>query len=139
MATKQQEERAERKRQRTIQLLDGVPRKRRKPDGRKYLIITAEDAAEIYECLDGSSHHSPEIDRLKDRLSPCGGRPHDTGAPIDEIVQALKHQEICFACSNEGVAGGCSSIGAQKHGRRLGRLLEIARGERKPWENGGGQ
>jgi len=136
MATKQQEERAERKRQRRMQLLDGVPRKIRQPDGRRYLIITAEDAAEIYECLHGSSHHSPAIDRLKDRLCPYGGRQHDVGAPIDEIVQALKHQEICAACGIEGVSSSCNSIDAQKQGRRLGRLLEIARGERRPWQQG---
>jgi hypothetical protein len=105
-----------------------------KPDGKKYIIIPAEDATEIYECLHSSAYRSPTIERLKDRLCPYGGRPHDTGAPIDEIVQALKHQGICAACDIEGQARSCASINAQKHGRRLGRLLEIARGERRPWE-----
>ena len=128
--------RAERKQHRTLELFDGGPREAHSSDGIKYLVITAADASEIYECLHGSSHHSSEIDRLKDRLCPYGGRAHDTGAAIDEIVQALKYQEICVACRHESMERTCESIPARKHGRRLGRLLEIARGERKPWETG---
>jgi hypothetical protein len=127
------DERKALRRKRLLDLAD-APRAARQPDGIRYLIITQADAEEIFDCLWGSPVHSPALDRLFSRLICYADIPHDIGAPIDEIVQALKYQDICPACGNEDQERDCVAIQSRKLGRRLARLLEIARGERKPWD-----
>lgn len=94
---------------------------------RMYLVITVEDRDEILAALrESTAGVSP---RLLDMLT------RSTGAPMDEIAADLQGLGICTACSIEGMAAHCESIHAQQIGRRVRRLLEIARGERKPWEH----
>lgn len=88
---------------------------------RRYLVITVEDAKQILEALRGAPIDTGGI---RERLA------RDTGADVEEIVSDLKGLSLCHACVFEGQETYCSSLLAQKTGRRLGRLLERARGER---------
>ncbi len=88
----------------------------------KYIVITLEDAKNLVVALDDAE--SPAIVKLVERFAA------ETGADMQEIVDLLKGQRLCPACVIEGQERTCQSIGAQKLGRRLNRLLERARGER---------
>ncbi len=70
----------------------------------------------------------PEAASLVERLR------HDTGAPVEDIARDLKRLDICAACAIEGQSASCESVHARAVGRRLHRLVEIARGKRRPWE-----
>jgi hypothetical protein len=93
---------------------------------KRYLVLTLEDASAIATALRilDIGAKSEAIARIQARLL------HDTGANMQEIVNTLCDEEVCFACDNEGVAVSCGVLAANKQGRRLRRLLERARRER---------
>jgi hypothetical protein len=55
----------------------------------------------------------------------------DTGADIEEIVALLKKAPTCPACTIEAQERSCIAIRVRALGRRLARLLQRARGERR--------
>lgn len=87
------------------------------------LAITRDDAMllalALQELPDGVIPQA-DHERLLQRLAL------DEGGNMDEVAHALKHLDLCAACQIEGRASSCSSIEAQKLGRRLARWLARA-------------
>jgi hypothetical protein len=96
----------------------------------RYMILTVDDAKTLARL---AFVQGARVEALVDRVNK------DEGAPIQEIVDDLKGLGPCVACAHESMERYCVSIEAQRCGRRLRRLLEIARGERRPWQKGGSE
>lgn len=93
----------------------------------RYIVLTLDDASAIADALHISAlpeRAQGNLLRIQERLR------HETGADMQEIVDTLQKEEICYACKAEGVASSCAALTANQQGRRLRRLLERARGER---------
>lgn len=103
----------------------------------RYVVITLEHAHLIASALAKTgAHRGGLLDSMEDSQSEALSTIydrflHETGADMQEIVDIIHDRKICFACENEGQARGCNVPDLQKQGRRLRRLLERARGERK--------
>lgn len=103
----------------------------------RYVVITLEHAHLIAAALAHTGAHRGGLrdeagESASETLSTIYDRfLHETGADMQEIVDIIHDAKVCFVCENEGQARGCNVPDLQKQGRRLRRLLERARGERK--------
>jgi hypothetical protein len=105
-------------------------------DGRRYVVVTLEDAHTIASALSRTGAHRGGLrDQIGEDESARLGRIYDrlvveSGADMQEIVDTVASLPVCAACCIEGQEQSCQVWPAQKQGRRLRRLLERARGER---------
>ena len=94
----------------------------------KYVVLTLDDARQIADALpDGPGLPEP-VQHFRARMAA------ETGADMQEAVDALQKLDLCAACSIEAQESDCRVLAARRLGRRLRRLLERARGERAPGE-----
>lgn len=103
-----------------------------------YIVVKLTDAKKLAEIIreevfeeDGA--HAYVLCDLEFRLrevAPLLKRiDNESGADIKDIVDQLKHMDICPACAIEGQQHSCSAHDARKLGRRLKRLLDRAENE----------
>lgn len=85
----------------------------------KYVILRLEDAQALSSHVQEASA-SPRTMLVAERLKK------EEGGDILDIAQQLKDTEFCGACIHEGRERYCTSLDAQKLGRRLRRLVERA-------------
>ncbi len=85
----------------------------------KYILLRVEDA---HALADRIINGEPRANAKALALNILS----DTGGDLREIADSLKDQEICGACAHENMERYCRSLGAQKTGRRLLRLIERA-------------
>ncbi len=92
----------------------------------RHIIVTLDDAKIIARVLKASrlGPDSGAVVRIVQRFES------EEGADLVDMVEVLKKVPICAACEGEGQAEYCSSLDAQKQGRRLRRLLDRAAGAR---------
>lgn len=94
---------------------------------RRYIVLTLNDARSILAALQRAKadRQNADIARICERLE------QEEGADMEDLVQQLVSEEICAPCHIEAQQASCVALRAQKQGRRLRRLLERARGERR--------
>jgi hypothetical protein len=101
----------------------------------KYVVVKLSELKKLEEIIrrgifESTSSYSYAFSDVKHELKsvePLFKRIRDEeGADIADIVAQLKGLNICPACEHEGQQHSCQSLGANKLGRRLKRLLDRA-------------
>lgn len=102
----------------------------------KYILVKLSDAKLLMQILDEEvlnydgpyAHVFRDLKhRLKNETKPLLERiAQETGGDFIDIATQLKTPPICAACDFENQQHTCRSIGTQKLGRRLTRLIERA-------------